>query len=192
MTLQRISVDLIMAHLNVAAEFPVTKVHGGMGLSERFRTIKANYENYQKRVDAGTCSWMDTNQYVMGDWLGVFTPIEQAAWGDIRCAGLPLWPQLPVGRFFVDFGNPVVKVVLECDGKEWHDERKDAERDRELNSMGWRVFRASGRRCKKVMPIPDDINEWSDSAQADFMLRRKWETLDGVIGELQNFFGREL
>lgn len=76
------------------------------------------------------------------------TPIENGVWHDIRCEGMVLYPQYPVGRFFVDYANPVARVAVECDGAAYHqDKEKDARRDRELSQMGWTVYRISGRDC---------------------------------------------
>lgn len=135
------------------AERPFLDVANAVSLSERFRRIKHNYKIHQEAVDLGISSW-DDEPYDIANWLVLFTPIEMAAWTDIRGAGLPLWPQLPVGRFFVDFGNPIKKVALECDGKEWHNPAKDALRDAELAQMGWVVIRAEGWRCNRI----DDDN----------------------------------
>lgn len=79
------------------------------------------------------------------------TPIERALWHDIRCESVVVYPQYPVGRFFVDFANPVAKVAIECDGAAYHrDKAKDDARDAELRRMGWFVHRISGRDCKTV------------------------------------------
>lgn len=78
-----------------------------------------------------------------------FTPIEEAFWHDIRCKGIVMYPQYPVGGVFVDFANPVAKVAVECDGKQWHDPEKDAIRDAKLAKLGWKVYRISGSDCKK-------------------------------------------
>lgn len=78
----------------------------------------------------------------------VLTPIEEAMWHNIRAERAVLYPQYPVGRFFVDFGNPVARVAIECDGAAWHtDVEKDRARHEELHAMGWRVYRISGRGC---------------------------------------------
>lgn len=76
------------------------------------------------------------------------TPIEQSLWSDIRNANVVMYPQYPVGKYFVDFANPVAKVAIECDGKAYHlDKEKDAARDADLNSKGWTVYRITGREC---------------------------------------------
>ena len=115
---------------------------------DRWQAIRRMYRWFQKRVEAGRANWMDhSDVYDIGDWAGLMTPIEAAAWCDIRELGVPLWPQLPVGRYFVDFGNPVRRVAVECDGAAWHDADKDAKRDAVLNDAGWRVIRIAGRDC---------------------------------------------
>lgn len=78
------------------------------------------------------------------------TPIESALWSDIRQLNAVFYPQYPIGKFFADFANPVAKVVLECDGAEFHqDKEKDAKRDKEMMSMGWTVYRFAGWQCKR-------------------------------------------
>ncbi len=79
------------------------------------------------------------------------TPIELSLWSDIRSESAVLYPQFPVGRYFVDFGNPVAKVAIECDGAAWHqDAAKDAARQRQIEAMGWTVYRITGGDCKKA------------------------------------------
>ena len=75
------------------------------------------------------------------------TPIECNLWSDIRGSGsLFFFPQMPVGPYFVDFGDPVHKVALEADGRAFHDSRRDSKRDAVLmDEYGWTVLRFSGR-----------------------------------------------
>ena len=96
---------------------------------------------------AGAAEWgMDTYEV---DWLMLFTPIENALWYDIRMAGAVLYPQYPVLNYFVDFGNPVAKVAIECDGAAFHqDTERDATRQRAIEAAGWTVYRITGRDCK--------------------------------------------
>jgi hypothetical protein len=98
-----------------------------------------------------------------------------------------LWPQLPVDRFFVDFGNPIAKVALECDGAQWHDEAKDARRDAILHELGWKVWRAPGWRCNRGMERPDDFPEWSPEEQDEFWRRKRTETMQGLIEEIRPY-----
>lgn len=83
-----------------------------------------------------------TDPYFL-DWD--FTPIEALAWQDIRGRGLPLVPQYPVSRYFLDFADPYFKIGVELDGAQWHDPVKDERRDDHLWSLGWRIFRIPGR-----------------------------------------------
>ena len=81
------------------------------------------------------------------DWDGCLTPIEWDMWESIRILGLPFFPQYPVGRFFVDFADPLRRIAIECDGKAFHDKENDAKRDAELAGLGWRVWRFTGAEC---------------------------------------------
>lgn len=135
-------------------------------LGDRFKRIRAAYAHHQVLVDRGVASWgLGEDPYSVADWTMMFTPIESAAWGDIRAMGIPLWPQLPVGKYFVDFGNPVIRVALECDGAEWHQNvKKDRNRDTVLESMGWTVYRAPGWQCNVDFDRPED---WADMSEQD-------------------------
>lgn len=82
------------------------------------------------------------------DWIKVFTPIERALWHDIRSEGAVLYPQNPVGRYFADFCNPKAGVIIECDGRAWHaDKKKDKARDAELRALGFKTYRIRGTDC---------------------------------------------
>lgn len=90
-----------------------------------------------------------------------FTPIEREAWCSIRHYGLPLYPQCPVGRFFLDFGDPRKKIGVELDGKDFHDGGRDTARDAELWEMGWRIFRISGSDAMRLGD-PDCLSQLCD------------------------------
>ena len=148
------------------------EVSGRQSLSERFDAIRRNYGRKRAMVEAGLDDWFCSDPYQLGNWPEVFTPIEYALWFEIRGRGLDLWPQLPVDRFFVDFGNPVAKVAIECDGKEWHkDSAKDQERDNKLERMGWMVLRIPGWQCNRRIL---DRHEAADAGIEDF---EQWRDL---------------
>ena len=87
-----------------------------------------------------------SDPYQYFDWLQVFTPIEKNVWSDIRFLGLPFYPQFPVERYFVDFADPVKKIAIEVDGKEWHgDYEKDKLRQIEIEKLGWTIVRILGQ-----------------------------------------------
>ena len=113
---------------------------------ERWQAIREIY-SLQKRI-AG-----DGYEAYPVDWTLIFTPIERMCWNAMRClGGLPFNPQYPVDGFFVDFGDPVAQIAIECDGARWHDAGRDAQRDAVLCGIGWTVYRATGRQCN----LPDD------------------------------------
>lgn len=84
------------------------------------------------------------------DWFSIFTPIENCVWNDIRSTGIPFMPQYPVGNYFLDFADPIKKIAIECDGKEFHDKQKDKMRDAELSRLGWTVYRLTGGECNRI------------------------------------------
>jgi hypothetical protein len=113
----------------------------------RLNAIKALYEFVKPDLLAEPAHRWAHGPYLV-DWVSIFTPIEAALWNDIRCVGAVLYPQYPVGRFYVDFGNPVAKVAIECDGIAYHlDKVADAARQREIEAAGWTVYRITGRDC---------------------------------------------
>lgn len=114
---------------------------------ERLNAIKERYALYRRLVDDGICSWENGDPYSIADWLMIFTPIERAAWSDIRELPFSVWPQYPVGKYFVDFAIVHKRIAIECDGAAYHNAEKDAKRDVELSSIGWRVVRIPGKDC---------------------------------------------
>lgn len=110
---------------------------------ETRQEIRKNYQNWRPHSDP----------YQYGDWIHLFTPIESNVWHDIRANGLPFYPQFPVGPYFLDFADPVKKVGIEVDGKEYHSTvaqlLHDKKREKELNKLGWTIFRLKGRQTFK-------------------------------------------
>lgn len=86
------------------------------------------------------------------------TPIERALWHDLRAVGLVMYPQIPIGPYFADFANPRASVVIECDGKRWHDPEKDAHRDGYMAANGWKVYRFTGAKCMEMPAVEVDDN----------------------------------
>ena len=117
-------------------------------LGARFNRIRSFYKMRHELIMADGCEWAD-DPYAWEHIGGIrLTPIERALWHDIRAEDAVLYPQYPVGRYFVDFGNPVARVAIECDGAKWHiDAAKDAARQQEIEAIGWTVYRIGGRAC---------------------------------------------
>lgn len=112
----------------------------------RFKKIRHNYKVLEGMIQSGLYGW-DGCPYIIASWTNIMTPIELGAWHEIRSHGLMMWPQFPIGKYFADFACPVSKIILECDGRRWHNKTKDMARDVDLESMGWIVFRAPGWIC---------------------------------------------
>lgn len=123
------------------------------------------------------------------DWVPHFIPIESLAWNAIRSNGLPMYPQLPIDRFFADFADPHKKIVIECDGAAFHKTGDAVEydrlRDQFMAGCGWAVYRITGREC-----WADDIDweevellEQDGETEAADALIRSWlnQTSDGII-----------
>ena len=67
-----------------------------------------------------------------------------------------MYPQWPQCGFFLDFANPVARVAIECDGREFHDSVKDGRRDAILEAEGWTVYRLTGRDCLRLGEEDED------------------------------------
>jgi very-short-patch-repair endonuclease len=114
----------------------------------RWDAIRYFYNQCSERILAAPANEWAIDPYAWEPFLQM-TPIEAWLWGDIREANAVMYPQWPVGGFFVDFANPVAKVAIECDGAAYHtDKEKDAARDASLERLGWAVYRITGGGCR--------------------------------------------
>lgn len=113
-----------------------------------FNAIRAFYREMDVLIEATPKSDWAADPYAWSEVIQL-TPIEAWLWTDIRQADVILYPQYPVGRFFVDFANPMARVAIECDGAAYHmDVEKDLARQREIEGAGWMVYRITGRDCR--------------------------------------------
>lgn len=132
--------------------------------------------------------WYDS--YPM-DLMEIFTPIETNVWQIIRYTGrVVLYPQFPVGPYFADFGNPYLKIALEVDGKEFHqDVEKDSRRDLEMKGNGWKVFRVSGYESYNYVERNEEME-----ADGDYELFDDWlfNTAEGVVWAIRMMFFEQL
>ncbi len=77
------------------------------------------------------------------------TSAEELLWRKLRGRQLGRWKfrrQHPIDRFFVDFVTLDGKLIIEVDGathSEPHEVRRDAERTRILESLGFHVVRVT-------------------------------------------------
>lgn len=113
----------------------------------RFEEALQHYKAHMEQIlSAGSSSWgVDPYEW---ECFTRMTPIESALWSAIREVGVVMYPQFPIGPFFADFCNPVAKVVIECDGAAWHqDKEKDARRQQFIEAQGYTVLRITGKQC---------------------------------------------
>lgn len=149
-----VSIDLKQAMATGAEAYAI---RAASTRAERLAAIQRYYRAGWKIVKQAPRWQWALDPHEVG-WEAWFTPIESAVWSEIRQAGVVLYPQHPVGRFFVDFGHPVARVALECDGKQFHRGREalDRERQAEIEAFGWTVYRLSGADCLRVSRMVDD------------------------------------
>lgn len=152
---------------------------------QRLRWIGARYKQFE-------AAGVEPHTYFI-DWLMLFTPIERAVWSSIRSCGLPMRPQYPVGPYFADFADPKRRIVIECDGREFHQNKsRDAARDDAMHRNGWIVFRLTGSECMKPdMDWQDIIDMEHDDRHEEARERiHMWlrGSGDGVVRAIQHAF----
>lgn len=158
-------------------------------LNEMFHKIRVHYEYLTPRILEANrkfrTRWVSPySEHV--DWPNFMSDIEFMTWMAIRSFGAaPLYPQYPAGKYFVDFGNPFVKVAIECDGKEFHkDAKKDMLRIKDLYELGWTVYRISGADIHKM--VNDEYyNRYEyEREQINDILSDYYSTVEGLINAI--------
>jgi very-short-patch-repair endonuclease len=166
------------------------------GTPEYFKFLKEVKEYYQQ-FESNIIQCTSKGQWHVSypfDWASSFSEAEFQAWCVIRStARCFLYPQYPVGKYFVDFGNPLHLVALEVDGKEFHkDKEKDIRRDKELLELGWKTFRVTGAEAfRQVEGIGDiNLNDWYNLSSDDreTVIEYFMESVDGVIEAINRFY----
>jgi len=74
--------------------------------------------------------------------------MEKKLFAALRDLGIAPKVQYPIGVFRADMAYEEEKLVIECDGWQFHTEErrvaKDRYRDKRLKEMGWKVIRYHG------------------------------------------------
>ena len=116
------------------------------------------HNNYTRIVDSLLCEQVFVllervnYQFSNPDFLSlsehktVFTPIEEKLLSALNANRISYQPQVRIGRYTVDFlvTHENKKVIVECDGKAYHDHVKDRERDKVLAAEGYPICHFSG------------------------------------------------
>src|SRR6185503_8736245 len=156
-----------------------------------YEEIRFHYDNLRPLIfeygNKNPKRWV--SPYGKIDWIKLFTPIEYDTWQVIRSYGrLPLYPQYPIGNYFLDFGNPVLRIGLECDGKQYHlDKDKDNYRDEKLLNEGWTIFRVTGSECYQTCTEYPYRNNKAIHEKAK-ILSEFYQGMEGLIKALSAFY----
>jgi very-short-patch-repair endonuclease len=94
------------------------------------------FSRCESPIEKSLLPWLVCQRYQFFDFdRAVLFPGEHSRY---KPHTLAVIPQLPIGRYRVDFalaasrGGLIRFVVVECDGKEFHDPARDAQRDAEI------------------------------------------------------------
>ena len=152
-----------------------------------WNSIRQAYIDKFKIIDkvamrCGICQGTDTYFH---QWK--FTPIEKQTWQLIRYHGLTFYPQIPILKYFIDFGNPIIRVGLEVDGQLWHSKEKDRNRDCKLKQIGWQIFRATGSEVMRYMEDPC-YEKCEDYENDENYKRYLCNSVEGLIMAISNFY----
>lgn len=120
-------------------------------IQQRWVVIREYYQYCKPKIMANRRNGGGWSPYHL-PFYKHFTPIETNIFNVIRCVGLPFVCQYPVGKYFIDFADPYLKVAIECDGKQ-HRYRVELDniRDKFLSSEGWNIFRIEGRHTFRTL-----------------------------------------
>ena len=78
------------------------------------------------------------------DGMPPLTPIEALLYEAMRARDLAPMAQYGIGKYRADFAFTDVRLVVECDGRPWHDPARDRRRDAALRRKGWEPIHFTG------------------------------------------------
>ncbi|MFW6246745.1 MAG: DUF559 domain-containing protein [bacterium] len=105
--------------------------------------IKTLEENPEKRLNARLAKHRKTNK---------MTWIEKRMSVLLDKIGIDYIFQYPILKYDVDFAIPSLRIVIECDGEYWHqDKEKDRIRQERIEKEGWFVLRFTGRTINQCL-----------------------------------------
>lgn len=146
-----------------------------------------NIHDIMETSKADKSKWAEPYSF---DWSKYFSPIERETWQSIRTYGrIPLYPQLPLFNFFIDFANPYLKIGLELDGKNYHDPDKDLKRDTALGKYGWVIFRSTGLEANNYSSL-DSILDCGKGSEYKKVSIANWllKSTDGLIYAIRYWY----
>jgi hypothetical protein len=162
-------------------------------ITDRWGIIRQGYMD--RMPELMEVSKQDRTQWInpyFVNFASGFSPIEDAAWCAIRAHRAPLYPQFPVFNYFIDFANPYLRIGVELDGRDFHDEAKDRARDEFLAEHDWRIFRIKGSECVAKYRSPEDLNDAdiTPSNEEYIPVVSEWmmHTCEGLIEAIAIFY----
>lgn len=167
-----------------------------MNITNDWNALRKHYERVMPSIMSVPAYVYGVGAYEWDNGQGMvnMTPIEYLMWCDIRTEGLVMYPQVPVLNYFLDFANPVAKVAIECDGREFHDREKDRIRDANLAAIGWKVYRISGSHiCRPGRDCEEAGFEMNESERLCRMIAQTHGLASKYIDEdeIEEFMAKE-
>lgn len=158
-----------------------------------YRKLKDIYEihttDIMEAYSYGNDVWSDP--YFV-DWMPLFSPIETHMWYILRGGMTPFYPQYPIEGAILDFAHIGLKIAIECDGKDWHEEGKDKKRDLRLMESGWKTFRIKGSEFYTKFKFPDEISDYLDEyyriEDNDEYINYVMNTPEGVVEAIKKYY----
>ena len=97
------------------------------------------------------------------------SPIEKILYFELKRFGIECELQYQLKGIRCDIGIPSKKLIIECDGKEYHkDKLRDKARDIPCNKQGWKVERFTGSKI------------WKNSRKIVLDIIRKYGLKNGI------------
>lgn len=129
----------------------------------KLSVIQAAYKSYLPSILSAAKIGRSLDPNIV-EWE--FTHIEYSAWCEIRALGLPFYPQFPVLNYFADFADPLRKIVIELDGKKFHDKQKDDARDKRMRDGGWKIHRITSSTAECYLDSVFSVDEAHEIKEA--------------------------
>lgn len=148
------------------------------GSAQGIEILRFSYEEEEIRLDEQLNAYRDTYRFVsqmceITDDIGATvesivqknnkkqirtrirhqSPIELSFLKACNSVSLQPIPQFPLGKFFLDFAFPDIRLAIELDGHEFHKTKEqrtsDAKRQRWIELNGWKLIRFTGTEIHK-------------------------------------------
>lgn len=100
------------------------------------RKVRRFYIHHEAAICKRPDDW-GIDAYAWDHEAGIrLTPAQESLWHDIRGADAVLYPQYPVGPYFIDFANPAAKVGVVI----FSAEAPEAMLRDQFEDMGWKMY----------------------------------------------------